>query len=279
LAARLVASAGDRTAIKRRIQELLELHKQAVIERQASEEALTRLRAYDFIDDIFADCIRDPARRDFDSLYRQHLPSLLAQQLKPHYDQFIERVELVEEILAKEFPERLPETWYEVERRQLIAQFSDPLDRKIAREHLNTLEKEYQYRRSSPISRALTLHVPIGIPSPEITAARMQLDGSKIRDAVQRELTAKATEESIGAQLVHAQQALAERGVTEGLLPAMLAVCGIALAGIVLPLLWMTFGTVGLPKAGRGVFTTLFILSLTWFVLYLAWEIRRLEQS
>ncbi len=279
LVARLVALVGERVALERRIKELEEIKTQ----RQSELDSVRQMRfdddVDDFIDSIFDSYFRDP-NKPFEKYYLEwDSDSRTADELRPYFDQFVCRVrQLFEQLdcagLAKEDK---PSGWEE-KRSALVDQLSQPEDRRIAGKLLNIVEAAWSAReRPSALSGLVSSDFLLSsIPmNPALSAARYTIESAYQRDLRRSESSAEAALKQVELELELVRQALSIVSRPQGLITALIVLAGVAVTGMVLPLLQMTFGQPSLSVVMRAVYVGLFLASLIIFFAYLAFEMRR----
>lgn len=281
LVARLVALVGERVALERRIKELEEIK----VQRQAELDSLRHTRldedAEDFIASVFDSYFEDPDK-PFEEFYRElDDDSRTADELRPYFERFAHRVRQLFDQLdcAALIEEEKPSDWYE-KRPTLVHQLSESEDRRIADELLKIVEAGWAEREHQLMPRSLwSPPFPIGsiiATDSAFSAARYTVESAYQRDLRRNETSAESALKEVELELGHARQALSIVSRPQGLVTALLVLAGVALAGMVLPLLQMTFGQPSLSVTMRAVYVGLFIASLVIFFIYLAFEMRRI---
>lgn len=269
LVARLVWLIGERNAAERRIRELeaLVLDKEAEFRRAFSARLDEDGEA--FANSIQRSLIEDD-QRSFEEMYRPGATNRSSDELRPYYDRLVERINSAKDKIGyNELVARKPADWNNDTEETLIAQFDDE-DTDLARDILRSAKRRW------PLSSIFGLDHIVMKPSMEIAAARLQVNATYYARLEDAEQHAKSELDSAKRELGLVEEALSNMAKPEGLRASMVALGGVAVAGIVLPLLQLTFGPAELSMLLRGTYTGLFVLSLAAFFGYLAWEIRRL---
>lgn len=150
----------------------------------------------------------------------------------------------------------------------MIKRLTSRGDQKIAEEWLAAVESSWSsYVNSRKITSLL---------SPEISAARMTIRADYRRDLLRRRESAEEAVRVSNLELALTQRALKHASRPEGLGTALAVVAGIALGGIALPLVQLTFWGPEIPTELRGMYTGIFLASLVVFFAYMGYELRRL---
>ncbi|MEH1128387.1 hypothetical protein [Micromonospora sp. CPCC 206061] len=291
LIARLVALVGERSSLERRERELAELSvarrdEYAEIHRARLDEDGGTFIEY-ALDHVFAE--KEPT---FEKAYASYDDELKdGEELRTYYDQAVAATTLVmTEAKKAGLLDEGRRTWSnEQERDGFLQRFPDGVERRVAARIARLLEAEWETHRRKDAARTRRGSGLFGL-LPNTSWELPQLDreswskatrGIKSAPYLQlraNESAAKQAMQDTERDRSHAREALAGVSKPEGLIVAVLLLAGIAVAGMVLPLMEMTNGETALSTTKRWIYTGLFLLSLAAFFAYLIVEIVRLNK-
>jgi hypothetical protein len=281
LIARLVALVGERHALERRIRELIEIRDERENDRARAKQAILDDAGWRFINNVENDLIAAGGVGDVKD-FSQHYPAGFSEdELRPYFDKLVAKIsELKEAIEFDRLCAERPDDWDEL-LASLPVRFPDLIDRHRVEGLVNAAAKSWPQPPMVGWMRYETYTAVVNLPSPADAthqAARMGIDAANRRQLQKDEADAEAALVVAELELTHAKKALGSVSRPEGLGLAMSVVIGIAIAGIVLPLLRMTFGPPQLSISERTIFAGLFVASLVAFFVYLWIEMRRITR-
>jgi|GEM_PF-3116721 len=260
LIARLVALAGERSSLERRVRELAEVaDARRVGYSEARRERLDN-DGEDFIEHIFEHFF-DEKDRTFERLYSSYDDEPNDREdLRPYYTRFVSQFESVVERLNSQVDLSAEDrtNWKdEGERDRILQQFPDDPERRIAEKVVELAEEDWDDRRRQ-ITRGKSFYEVAGLesqsmarrlgnlaiprPDPALLAASRQINSAYYLQLRTNEQNGKSAMEDAERDLTHAEEALAKSSKPEGLIVTILLLAGIAVFGIVLPLTEMTNG-------------------------------------
>ncbi|WP_436495573.1 hypothetical protein [Actinokineospora sp. HUAS TT18] len=277
LAARLVALVSERVALERRVRELAQLDQKRDGDLAAARKAVLDDDGADFVEAIF-DSYVENLTRDFEDLFSEHgNESLTRGEMRPYFDGFVLQVaELEDELnVANLIDEGRPDDWDEL-RGELLLKVKGQFRQRIAEGILVGVERDWRSRRPrAPLGfEGMDMSLLAKINDP-LRATRYAIESNYRRDLERNVMSAEAAKAASELEVTQARQALSLLSKPEGLGPALLVLAGIAIGGIVLPLMQLTFGSSGLSTLNRAMYVGAFILSLVVFFFYLWFEMRR----
>ncbi len=264
LVARLVALAGERQTLERRIKELSNLVNERRASFKTAHQALIEDNGNTFAWNIIDEIIEEPGV-SFDELYNKYGTGKNRDDLLPYYEKVRNEIaNVVGELEIESKVDQPVRLWIGNLRDRVENEFNNPLRREIA--HLILDEFDPSYNSIAGIPQKYTRFASMGQTSDSVEHQALVLnDSNSFSDLQNTEF-----------ELRHSRGALDFQSNPQGLLKEAIVLAAITICGVVIPLIAMAFGESANSVRPRLVYSAIFIVSLMIFFWYIFDAIRRI---